>query len=355
MRRAADIRPLLVEWLWTPRVPLGMLTLFAGDPKVGKSFVSLGMSASVSRGVALPGDDAPAGPGGVVLLSAEDDPARTIVPRLRSAGADMERIHIFESVYLSDGAEALPSLRVDLEEIEAAVASVPNCRLVVIDPVSAYLAGTDDHRNGELRGMLSPLKAMAERTGTAVVLVTHMNKTASANSKHRVQGSIAYVGACRANFLFIKDRDDPTFRRVLMCENGCNLAGDIPSLAYSIVDSGHGPTVLWESGTVATTAEQALAKEIEAAEDPAKRAESAAVDTWLRDLMARGPVPAKDGDRDGRGAGYTPKQIRDARNRLSVRSRRQGYGKDGVWWWLRPDQAIPDGDGEAPIDAPDPP
>jgi hypothetical protein len=45
-----------------------------------------------------------------------------------------------------------------------------------------------------------------------------------ANGKHRVLGSIAYVGACRANHLFVADPDDPTGRRVLMLENGANVA-----------------------------------------------------------------------------------------------------------------------------------
>ena len=194
MTRAADVTCRPVEWLWGDRVPRGMLSLFAGDPKLGKSLVTIATAAAVSRGAALPGDDPPDGPGSVVLLSAEDDSARTIVPRLKAAGADLSRVHILESVYLADGSEALPSLRSDIEAIEEAVTSLGDCRLTVIDPVSAYLGGTDDHKNAELRGVLSPLKRVAERTNAAVVLVSHLNKSGSTNAKHRVTGSIAYVG-----------------------------------------------------------------------------------------------------------------------------------------------------------------
>ena len=119
----------------------------------------------------------------------------------------------------------LPTLlSYDLDAIEAAVARVGNCKMIVVDPVSAYLAGTDDHRNAELRGVLSPLKAMAERLNVAVVLVSHLSKGGGTNGKHRVIGSIAFVGACRANFLFVRDRNDATGQRVLMCDNGGNLA-----------------------------------------------------------------------------------------------------------------------------------
>ncbi len=87
-------------------------------------------------------------------MSAEDDPARTIVPRLTAAGADLAKIHILESVILANGSETLPSLRADIDAITAAAARLGDCRLIVIDPVSAYLKGVDDNRNAVLRGAL---------------------------------------------------------------------------------------------------------------------------------------------------------------------------------------------------------
>ncbi len=171
MTCAAGITPRNVEWLWSGRVPLGMLTLFAGDPKLGKSYVTLAIAAAVSRAVPLPGGDTPEGPGSVIIMSAEDDPSRTIVPRLKATGADLNRIHILESIIIPGDSsnpkrslpatEQFPSLRHDLDRIEAAAAGLGDCKLIVVDPVSAYLGGIDDHRNAELRGILSPVKAMA--------------------------------------------------------------------------------------------------------------------------------------------------------------------------------------------------
>ncbi len=267
MRRASEIEPLAVEFLWEPRVPGGMLSLFAGDPKLGKSFVTIAMAASVSRGAPLPMDDRPRDPASVIIMSAEDDVGRTIVPRLRSAGANLDKIHILESVILEDGTEALPSLRSDLDRIEEAAGSLGDCKLIIIDPITAYLFGIDDHHNVELRGVLSPLKRLAESLGIAVVLVSHTNKAGGPNGKYRVQGSIAYVGACRANFLFLKDREDPTGRRVLMLDNGCNLAPTVPTLACRIEDRGDGPRVEWETEPVPITTEEALAAESDARED----------------------------------------------------------------------------------------
>ena len=141
MKCVVDFEPRDVEWLWADRVPLGMLTMFAGDPKLGKSFVTLAMAAALSRGLALPRSKLPNRPGSTILMSAEDDPTRTITPRLAAAGADASKIHIIESVIMADGLEALPCLRVDVDAIGAAAGRLGDCRLIVIDPVTAYLKG----------------------------------------------------------------------------------------------------------------------------------------------------------------------------------------------------------------------
>ena len=38
-----------MEWLWRGRIPLGMLTMFAGDPKLGKSYFTLTLAAAEDR------------------------------------------------------------------------------------------------------------------------------------------------------------------------------------------------------------------------------------------------------------------------------------------------------------------
>jgi len=314
MRRASDIEPLTVEWLWRDRLPLGMLSMFAGDPKQGKSFVTVALAAAISRGAPLPHGDVPEGPRSVVLLSAEDDAARTIVPRLKSAGAILSRVHILEAVKLPNGSETLPSLAADIDRIAEAVERLGDCRLVVIDPITAYLGGVDDHRNAELRGVLSPLKAMAERLNVAVVLVTHLNKGAGTNGKHRVTGSIAYVGACRANFLFARDREDQSGRTVLMLANGCNLAGDIPTLAYRIEDRGEGPAIEWNAEPVPITADEALQADLEDHREH-DREEARECDEWLRDALASGRVDAKGLIAIGRSIGFSEDQLKRAKKK----------------------------------------
>ncbi len=236
--------------------------------------------------------DVPGRVGSAILMSAEDDPARTIAPRLTAAGADLTKIHILESVILANGSETLPSLRADVDAITAAAERLGDCRLIAIDPVSAYLKGIDDNRNAVLRGVLTPLKRLAERLGAAVVLVSHLTKGTSANGKHRVLGSIAYVGACRANHLFVADPRDPTGRRVLLLDNGGNVAPPATTLAFVIEDRGRGPRVVWSDETVPITAGEALRPRQEIAGHELVDAQECG--EWLRDFLLDGPKPSTE-------------------------------------------------------------
>jgi putative DNA primase/helicase len=334
MTCAVDLKPRAVEWLWSGRVPLGMITMFAGDPKLGKSYVTLSMAAALSRGLPLPCGDQPDRPGSTILMSAEDDPARTIVPRLLAAGADLTKIYILESVILANGSEALPSLRADIDAITSAAARLGDCRLIVIDPVSAYLRGVDDNRNAALRGVLSPLNRLAERLSAAVVLVSHLTKAGSSNGKHRVLGSIAYVGACRANYLFVADPDDQTGRRVLMVDNGGNVAPAAPPLAYAIENRESGPKIEWSDEPVTSVVAGPFEPARLAAnqrDDPAVR--HRACDLWLREVLTDGPRSAAAILASAEDEGFTKDQVRRARYRLGVAAVKAGFGAEGEWIW----------------------
>jgi hypothetical protein len=152
--------------------------------------------------------------------------------------------------------------------------------------------GVDDTRNAMLRGVLTPLKGLAERLGVAVVLVSHLTKAAAANSKHRVLGSIAYVGACRANHLFVADPGDRAHRRVLMLDNGGNVAPPAPTLKYTIEDFGSGPRVVWCDEAVPITVSETLRPHPETGDGDVVGAREC--DQWLGDFLRNGPSPSSE-------------------------------------------------------------
>ena len=67
----AEVKAEQVTWFWPGRIPYGKLTVWDGDPDLGKSAITLDLAARQSVGAPLP-DGSPTTPAGVVLLSAED-------------------------------------------------------------------------------------------------------------------------------------------------------------------------------------------------------------------------------------------------------------------------------------------
>ena len=334
--RLADVKPEPVAWLWPGRIALGKLTLIAGDPGLGKSFLTLDMASRVSTGAGWPDRRCESfAPGGVVLLSAEDGVADTIRPRLDAAGADVARIVALEAIR-SVGDNGRESARTfdlsrDLLALESAIRSVEDCRLVVIDPVTAYLGGVDSHKNAEIRGLLAPLGAIAERHRVAMVAVTHLNKSGGGPAIYRAMGSLAFAAAARAAWAVSKDKDDPRRRLLLPIKN--NIAPDTGGLAYRIEPLGVDgcPAVAWEPDPVNVSADDALAGDRDEGGGRTERDDAA---DWLRDLLAPGPRPARDVERDARDAGYSIATVRRAKAAIGVVSRKPAFG--GPWEWTLP-------------------
>jgi RecA-family ATPase len=92
-----------VKWLWPGRVAIGKHTALAGEPGGGKSQLTIDLAARVSMGAKLPCGEGTASQGTVIILSAEDSDADTIVPRLHAAGADLGRVYIVKAVETDEG------------------------------------------------------------------------------------------------------------------------------------------------------------------------------------------------------------------------------------------------------------
>ena len=333
----SDVQPEPVRWLWPDRIPLGKLTLFAGDPNLGKSFLTLDIAARVSSGTPWPDDPGASNrPGGVLLLSAEDDVADTIRPRLDAAGADVTRIHVLQAVTLCDpetGTErVLPfCLQSNLDSLQCAIEQIPDCRLVVIDPLTAYLGRTDSYKNAEVRGLLAPVAALAAKHRVAVLGVTHLNKSSGGKALYRATGSLAFVAAARSVWFVGKDRDDP--RRRFLLPVKLNIAPDPTGLAYAIQPCLGDPAVAcvaWERDPVSVTADEVLAAEGRA--DPDEQTARQDAVEWLRAALADGPLPADEVRKQARINAIAEATLRRAKTDAGVESYK-GTGSDPRWYW----------------------
>lgn len=260
MVRLSDVKPDVLAWLWPGRIPLGKLTVIAGDPGLGKTFLTHDIAARVSNGSGWPdlADQAESEAAGeVILLSAEDGLADTIRPRLDAAGADIRRIIALTAVRSFDGVETAFNLSRDLQSLELVLRQCERPRLVVIDPISAYLSRTDSHNNAEVRALLAPLAKLAEQHRVAVIAINHLNKGgggggAGSKAIYRSMGSLAFIAAARAGWLVARSTDDPDRRLLLVAK--MNVAKEPSGLSYRIVDG----RVAWDDEPVNVTADEAL-------------------------------------------------------------------------------------------------
>jgi putative DNA primase/helicase len=166
------------------RIPEGKLVLLGGPPGLGKSQLTA-FIAVVSNGGTWPCGEGSTLPADVIFMSAEDGIRDTIVPRLMAAGADTSRVHIVAAATKPDGTGRKTfSLETDVDLLEATAKEIGSVRLIIVDPISAYMGGADGNGNVETREVLEPLAEMADRLRIAVVAVTHLNKAALAVKAH---------------------------------------------------------------------------------------------------------------------------------------------------------------------------
>ncbi|MGA7741808.1 MAG: bifunctional DNA primase/polymerase [Polyangia bacterium] len=332
----ADVKAERVRYLWSGRVPLAKLTLFVGDPGIGKSTVAVDLAARVSVGTEMPHADGEAAavnaPAAVVLLTAEDGLADTVRPRLEAAGADLRMVHVIKSVRLTGGQEAAPSLPRDSEQIEKIVAEKA-AKLLVIDPLMAFLGSKiDSWKDQSVRAALAPLAALAERTGAAVVAIAHLNKKIGASALQRSGGSIGLVAAARSVLLFGHDPNDSAGGRRVVAPAKGNLSRFACSLAYTIEEappSGAG-RIRWQ-GRSQHTADGLLAPRLQ------EHSVLAAAMDALRVLLASGEMPAKQAMGAMQKCGFAESAIKRAKKALRVGERKDGHGP---WYWSLQDDPL---------------
>lgn len=341
VRNLSGVEPKAVEWLWPGRIPAGMLTVIAGEPGLGKSTLTADIAAAVTTGRSW--IDAPnlgaSKPGRVLFLTAEDDVECTLVPRLIGAGANLDLIDTIDGT--SSSADGIPDqldLDRDLDLMASYIEAHPDTRLIVCDPITAYLGtnARDSHNTAVMRGFLARLKALCDRTTCAILAVSHLNKNSQSNSPTgRITGSLALPAAARSVYYVCEDRDDPSRRLLLTAK--INIAREPRGLAFRVVeDSDGGPSHLeWETQPVDLTAREYLSAATGANGNRGAADDAARV--WLAYRLGTRSVPTKSVYADGKQAGISRRGLERAAVALGVVKEPVAFG--GEWIWRMPDSA----------------
>lgn len=327
----SDVQSERVSWLWQGYIPLGKLAVLDGDPGQGKSTLAFNLAARVSTGRVMPDGSGGGQPGGAVILSAEDGLGDTIRPRLEAAGADLNRIVALPSCPDNDGQEEHPPvLPDDLIWIEQAIKQV-DARLVIIDPLMAFLSGnTNSHRDQDIRRVLARMAALAEETGAAILVIRHLNKSAGGPALYRGGGSIGIIGAARSGLLVARDpeQEQDGERRVLASTKS-NLGPKPESLSFHLEQAENDASrVVWD-GASSHDASALLAQV-----DDSERGALEEAKEVLESILEAEPVSVKEAKRLGREAGIAERTLQRAKEALKVCSRKQGM--HGGWIWELP-------------------
>lgn len=343
LRAACDVEPQSVDWLWPGWLAAGKLHLIGGAPGTGKTTVAVGLTAIVSAGGRWP-DGSRARAGSVVIWSGEDDDADTLNPRLRAAGADTRRVRTVGRMV--DGGESYPfDPARDLDALCDALRAIPDVRLLVIDPVVSAVSG-DSHKNAEVRRGMQPLVDLAGELGCAVLGITHFSKgTSGRDPVERITGSVAFGALARVVLVTAKqdaDGDRPA-RRVLLRAK-CNIGPDGGGFVYELrqeplpdFPNVEASRVIWGE-VIDGTAREVLADAEAQGEEVEERRDAA---SWLRQLLAGGPLAVKDIKRQADDAGHAWRTVQRAMRIVGVESRRDGFGGAALWRLVNRAKPVP--------------
>jgi hypothetical protein len=259
------------------------------------------------------------------VLSAIDDLADTIRPRLDAAGADPRQIYVIPSI---------ADLRHDFYQLRAAINQAPNCRFIIIDPINAYVGAGDSHFQTVVQKVLAPLAELAAEKRIAVLAIAHVRKTEGA-AIHRAAGSVGFVAAARSVWTICRDPENRQRHLLLPLKN--NLTPTATGLAYTIQsnDAARAPAITWEPSVIQETAETILA--------PKKRGPQAIeledASDWLQIALSDGPRSADDLIRRATQFGFHERTLRRALYNIAGHTQNRGP-LSGWWWSLTPQEDV---------------
>jgi hypothetical protein len=204
------------HWAWWPYLPASRITLLAGPEGSGKGLMCMDIAARYTQGDEFPFSKDQASQGGVLLLEAEDNFEDTVLPRLKAAGADIDRV--------------FPAKLIDrIYDLPALIAR-HNIKLIIISPLNLFLKADNQNDYRDVGVALAKMQEAVEHIDCAIIAITHLNKKADLAALERIIGSRAYTAHVR-NVLMMGVDDDGSVR---LMHTKRNLSSKGKDLLFSI-------------------------------------------------------------------------------------------------------------------------
>jgi RecA-family ATPase len=340
IEKLSQVKMKRIDWIWKDVIARGKLTLFAGEPGVGKSQLLLYIASIISNGNKFHFEPKNCEQQKVLLISGEDESEDTIVPRLKALGANIDNIDNVKGIKKIDK-NGQPYYDViclvqHLAELEKKIIE-NNYKILIVDPITIYLGSIDQHKNNEIRSALGVITALAERHDLGLILNSHFSKPSGASSKnaiYRVMGSIGFAAAARIVYGIMKDPENPEKRLFLPIKN--NIGQDKYGFVYKIesvfLENGiETSCIKWIDEKIDKTANEILNAPTEV-----KAPKLEEVKQFLIDLLKNGSVSLSLIRKECIDRGYSIDRMYKAKDDLKINEESSFGGKRGKIWMLSP-------------------
>ena len=336
-RRASEISPEPIAWLWKYWLARGKLHVIGGVPETGKTTIALSHAATISIGGKWP-DGTTAPLGNVLIWTSEDDPADTLVPRLMRMGADRNRIHFIEEA-IPSGAEARPfNPATDMPALVERAKAIGDVALLILDPVVAAMPmNRNSHNNAESRNGMQPVVDFAKASNIAVVGIGHLTKgTAGKDPLEQLNGSGAFGALPRLVMGAAKNSaigdDEP---EQIMVRIKSNIGPSGGGFGYHIDTANlyenpaiEATRIVWESPLEGSALELLNAAETEQDGNVPKLDQAK---SFLRETLAKGDRPQAEIQTAAKAANISWATLKRASEGGEIIKRKNGAA--GGWSW----------------------
>jgi RecA-family ATPase len=295
-----------VRFLTAPYLPLGKVVILQGDPGVGKTGVSLAVTAALTTGTPLPWEDEPFGICDVIFQSTEDGYSDTIRPRLEKLNADCERVHVINE---SEYPLTLGDIRIEQAIIKT------GAKLIIFDPLCQYMGA--EMCGAGVRSVMTGLAEIAARTNCTVLLINHLNKKGG-KSQYRGLGAIDISAVARSILTVGKIPKEEEMRVFVHSKSNLTVPGT--SQAFGFGES----ELIW-LGEYEITLDELLDSK---AREPKTDTQKDTAMSFLQTALADGDVLSTEIMREANAQGITEITLRRAKKAIGVES----YQSGGAWY-----------------------
>jgi hypothetical protein len=250
----------------------------------------------------------------VIYQNAEDSYSDTVKPRLQQLGADGSRVHVID--------ETECGLSLSDPRIEAAIVK-SGAKMAILDPLQAYCIGSNMHSVSGMRPLMKKLAEIAERTGCAIVLVSHFNKNGG-QSQYRILGSVDIYAAARSVLMVGKLPLDDTMRAVVHTKSNLSPLGKSQAFGFDQRDAG--PNFTWLGDCDATV------DDIFCSAKPKTESQLSKAQKLLKQALSHGAVLAIKIEQLADENDISFKTFKRAREIIGA----VAFRRDGKWYWDLP-------------------